>query len=227
MNRALLDVLRCPGNHEESWLVSLVKVVDGSSLLEGELACPLCGAEYPVRGGVGVFGPSQADEADIGTGAQIEGSVEVQEVERLAAQLGVMGGRDPVLLHGRYAQMANEYVGLTEAPVVVIGTTDMTHAATRYRSDVSVLQVGERLPLGAGTLRAAAVDSMDGAPGLLTSVVAALRQGARLVLPLGVEQCDSVQRYVQEIARDDREWVGECSVKASGLVTLRRQPPAV
>lgn len=226
MNRALLDALRCPGGHAESWLVSLARVVDGSSLVEGELACPLCGAEYRVQNGVGIFGSLGLGSSGESIGPN-ERSSAALSVERLAAQLAVIGGRDPVLFHGRYAQLADQYTELTETPVIIVGIGNMVQQNTSHNENVSVLQVGERLPLGAGTLAGAAIDLSNGGPQLLAGVAAALRQNARLVLPAAFVIPETVLLSLRELARDESEWVGECTAQASGLVALRRQPPPV
>ena len=90
-----------------------------------------------------------------------------------------------------------------------------------------------RLPLGLGTLAAAAFDpAMFPAtlqamrpPSLAAGIIRAVRMGGRLVTPATSALPPDTITAVRTVARDDTEWVGEVTVATSGLVTLRRQPP--
>ena len=48
----LVDALRCPNAHEESWLVASAARMEFRHIVEGTLGCPVCKAQYPVRRGV-------------------------------------------------------------------------------------------------------------------------------------------------------------------------------
>ena len=48
----LTDHLRCPAEHEESYLVLLPERMEDRSVREGRLGCPLCGRTYAVVDGV-------------------------------------------------------------------------------------------------------------------------------------------------------------------------------
>ena len=48
----LVDALRCPRTHEESWLVLAASRIEARHIQEGALGCPVCHAEYSIRGGV-------------------------------------------------------------------------------------------------------------------------------------------------------------------------------
>ena len=48
----LTDHLRCPADHEESYLVMLPDRMEGRSVREGHLGCPVCGRTYPLTDGV-------------------------------------------------------------------------------------------------------------------------------------------------------------------------------
>ncbi len=52
----LTDHLRCPVGHEEAYLVLLPDAMAGRDVTAGRLGCPVCHAEYPVRGGVAQLG---------------------------------------------------------------------------------------------------------------------------------------------------------------------------
>ena len=57
------DLLRCPAEHDEAYLVLLPEVMEGREVTAGRLGCPVCHAEYPVREGVAELGPPPAVEA--------------------------------------------------------------------------------------------------------------------------------------------------------------------
>ena len=98
MQRDLLDALRCPGTHEESWLVAKVLEANGPTLLVAELACPVCGAAFRIDDGVAYF----ADLAPIARHppAWPTEPYTSDMVLRLAALLGVAESRFPVGLVG-------------------------------------------------------------------------------------------------------------------------------
>jgi hypothetical protein len=62
------------------------------------------------------------------------------------------------------------------------------------------------------------VDLAHATPAWLDVLVAAITRGGRLVAPAQVP----VPLGVEELARDDHEWVAEVRASASGLVPLRR-----
>lgn len=231
MQRDLLDALRCPAPHEESWLVAMVHRADGATLIEADLACPVCGAEYAVTQGEAWFHAAQ-DRVPSTMPANAS-TTPLPDVERLAAQLGVMGGLAPVLLAGGYAAVAADYAALTGAPVVAVPTASASASAPlAIRAvDVSVLHVGLQLPLGASTLAAAACGVAhlvpDDAARLLASIARAVRAGGRIVAPVSQELPAVLMGTVRTLARDEREWVAEMTATSSGLVALRRSPPPV
>src|SRR5688572_33340449 len=52
----LIDSLRCPVDHDESWLVASIVERSGRDIVAGTLGCPVCRAEYPIRDSIAVFG---------------------------------------------------------------------------------------------------------------------------------------------------------------------------
>src|SRR3954462_15554710 len=51
----IVDALRCPRAHEESWLVLAAQRTEDRHVLEGTLGCPVCHATYPIHGGIAEF----------------------------------------------------------------------------------------------------------------------------------------------------------------------------
>jgi uncharacterized protein YbaR (Trm112 family) len=223
MQRDLLDALRCPGAHEEAWLVAMVHVARGADLREADLACPVCGREFAIRDGIACFCVSPGAAHDVAefdatslSGDSVSGDGEHDAGVRLAAQLGVMGGETPVLLTGDYTRVGYALHAWTTAPQLWLNARVPVTGALQ----ASVLCVEQApLPLGAATLAAAAVDASHAHAPWLSSVVRCIRQGGHLIAPAATPVPDGVR----ELARDDREWVGEVLTPPSGLVTLRRQ----
>src|SRR5215203_2400803 len=48
----LTDHLRCPNDHDESFLVLLPDVIEGRSVQTGQLGCPICGRTFQLVDGV-------------------------------------------------------------------------------------------------------------------------------------------------------------------------------
>jgi uncharacterized protein YbaR (Trm112 family) len=59
----LTDHLRCPENHDEQYLVLLPDRLDGRSVKQGQLGCPVCGRTFAVRDGIVDFGGAPPAEA--------------------------------------------------------------------------------------------------------------------------------------------------------------------
>jgi uncharacterized protein YbaR (Trm112 family) len=206
MLRDLLDSLRCPRPHEESWLVAMVHRADGPNLLDAELACPVCGAEFRVTDGVARF--DEPVPAHLG---------EPVHALRLAAQLGVTEGVVPVLLTGGYTSAGAELSALTPVPQVWVNGSE----GNLRPVSGSVIIVSGRVPLGVETLAGAAVDEAHAETDMLESIVRAVRIRGRIVAPAHIP----LPSGVRELARDDAEWVAEVTTRASGLVELRRRAP--
>jgi uncharacterized protein YbaR (Trm112 family) len=48
----LTDHLRCPSEHQESFLVLLPDRIEGRSVLSGQLGCPVCGRTFELKDGI-------------------------------------------------------------------------------------------------------------------------------------------------------------------------------
>jgi len=214
MQRDLLDALRCPGTHEESWLVAMVLEASGPTLLVAELACPVCGAEFRIDDGVAHF----AGLAPLArhTPALPTEPYTSDMVLRLAALLGVAESPLPVGLVGRHAAASGALASFVSAPQLLINGGSVIPGP-----GVSRIVVADRLPLGVETLAAIAVDAAHATSPFLESAARALRLGGHLVAPAEAP----VPAGMRELARDATEWVAETTTRASGLVELRRRAP--
>ncbi len=185
--------------------MAVVLEAHGPQLVAADLACPVCGAEFLLRGGIARFGAPVPSIA-----------AHHPDAERLAALLGMTGGTVPVLLTGAYARAGAALAALVDVPQVWLDAPDDAD------TDVPMLSrlVGTtRLPLGVETLAAAAVDRAHAEAPMVSSITRALRVGGRLVAPTSVER----PADLKELARDAHEWVAESTTRASGLIELRRR----
>ena len=205
----LIDTLRCPTPHEESWLVLAADRMAARHVLDGTLGCPVCGAEYPIRDGVVDFRRTAAAPAARARAGDPE------QAMRLAAFLGLDDALGFAVLMGDWGAHALELRGMVECPLILVDPPADVEAAP----GLSILRTDGPLPLAAGAARGIALDdgAAEGPPAeRIASAVRATRVKGRVVgrvsLPLPVG--------VRELARDESEWVGEREPAASPLVTL-------
>jgi uncharacterized protein YbaR (Trm112 family) len=207
----LLDFLRCPRAHEESWLVLAAQATDGRDIMEGTLGCPICRAEYPIVGGVARFALRSAD-------AETE-RPDAEEALRLAATLDLTGTRGYAVLIGRWGNHAPLLLTMTDVQLMLVNpppTIGMGHGV----SGLTVEEHWAALPLAAASARAIALDETTS----LVQLAAALEvvaAGGRVVGPVSL----ALPEGATELARDDRYWVAEQAQKpaSSGIVSLRRR----
>lgn len=211
MHAELIDVLRCPQPHAESWLVAVATRTEDRDLLEGTLGCPVCRAEYPIGGGVVRFATPLAPTPVPRTQAR---SGE-EWAMRLAALLDLTDARATALLLGAWGALAPAVQALVPARLLLLDPP----AGVELGSGVFAMEAGAAVPLAAGSVHAAAIDAAHGSPEQVGLVVHALKAGGRIVAPLAVP----VPAGVAEIARDDDVWVGAKEASTSPVVALGRK----
>jgi uncharacterized protein YbaR (Trm112 family) len=87
----LTDHLRCPADHEESYLVLLPDEVQERSVRAGRLGCPVCGRTYEVK----------EDVLDLGGGETALPETTLLTPEALTALVGLSGPGGYMVLVGR------------------------------------------------------------------------------------------------------------------------------
>jgi uncharacterized protein YbaR (Trm112 family) len=200
----LVDALRCPLPHEESWLVAAATRMEARHFVEGTLGCPVCGAEYPIRDGVVDFRrrggslPARLPRGD------------AERAMRLAALLGLSDAQGFAVLLGEWGADAAALATLVELPLLLVDPPD----GVTGEAGISVVRCDGLLPLAPGAARAMAIDAGDAAR--VASAVRATRPKGRIVAPAAVD----VPSDVRELARDGAMWVGERESAASPLITL-------
>ena len=200
----LVDALRCPTRHEESWLVAASTRSEFRHIVDGTLGCPVCLAQYPIRRGVADF--RRAPHASVTPGA----TPDADEAGRLAAFLDLTDQGGFAVLMGSWSVHAPPLRALVETPLIVVDPP----ADTEGEPGISVIRCDGELPLGAGAARGMAIDI--GTEQRVASAVRATRVKGRLVAPVQVP----LPAGASELARDDRVWVAERDAPASPLVAL-------
>jgi len=214
-----VDSLRCTRPHEESWLVAAADRMEGRSIVQGTLGCPVCGAQYPIRDGVADFRAPGAEPAS-GSSALAVDAPPVRDDDgqamRAAALLGLADAGGTAALAGSWGAVASAVLAI--APVHLLLVDPPFRA--RAEDGLSVLRTdGGVLPLAAACLRGAALDERTaGDRAAVDSAVRALRAGGRLVAPAATP----VPAGVTELARDVRDWVAERHAPLSAPVPLGR-----
>lgn len=200
----LVDALRCPTPHEESWLVAATTRTEFRHIVEGTLGCSVCHAQFPVRRGVADFRRAVPTVVTPGV-LPDEG-----EATRLAAFLDLTDRTGFAVLMGRWGAHATLLRALVETPLIVVDPPDDVEG----EPGISVIRCDGALPLAAAAARGTAIDG--GSDARIASAVRATRAEGRLVAPVSV----ALPAGVTELARDERAWVAEREAGVSPLLAL-------
>ena len=196
----LIDRLRCPNDHEDSWLVAAASRTEHRRLVEATLGCPVCSAEFTVSAGAVRFG-------EPALGAPMAATED--DVMRAAALLHVQE-RGLYVLEAGWGSLAPGLQALMSADFLLVDPP----AGTVAQDGAGILHgIGDRWPLAAASLQGIALERAT--PARLADAVRVLAPRGRLAAPSSAP----VPAGVTELARDDRHWVGE---KPADVVTLGR-----
>ena len=205
----LVDVLRCPNLHAETWLVLAAEVMEDRDVVSGTLGCPICHAEFRITDGVARFG-----ETPVGVGAT--DPPDENEALRLAALLDLGDSRGYAILLGDVGRHAPLLRATTDVQLMLVDPPPTV--AMGFGISGLTLPATRTLPLAAGSARAVAVDE-NATPELLLNAVPVLAPGGRLLSPVRL----ALPNGVRELARDDRQWLAERAGASSGIVGLTRR----
>jgi hypothetical protein len=160
----LTDHLRCTADHDESFLVLLPDRIEGRSVIEGQLGCPVCGRTFELSDGVLDTGDGQ----DPGASAASD-----LDADALTALAGLSGPGGYLTLVGPVASLWKDVAALNPgvALVAVNPGPEVTDAPA-----LSVLRSG-RIPLKSRSMRGAVL----GRP--YADALHWVKEGARVVLP--------------------------------------------
>ena len=200
----LVDALRCPVPHEESWLVAAAARIEHRHIVQGTLGCPVCSAEYPIADGVVYFRRGAEHQAASLPGAHAEPAL------RLAAMLDLTDAQGFAVLLGRWGSWAEELSAIVETSLILVDPPVGVIGAP----GISVLRTDGDVPLASGAARAMAIDEVSVTRA--ASAVRATRTRGRVVAPSTL----ALPEGVRELARDDGLWVAEREPAPSPLITL-------
>jgi uncharacterized protein YbaR (Trm112 family) len=191
----LTDQLRCPAEHDESFLVLIPDRTEQRAVVEGLLGCPVCQREYRISGGVVRFGEPGPATISTPDPAMAEALVTFTGLEGPGGYLGVIGeaaGLAPALgqrLPGVHVAAVNPPAGL------------------RPSAAVSLLQ-SPRLPFKQRSLRSLILSQpMAADPAWQEAAIAAVLPGLRIV---GTGKAPASAR-LELLAEASGWWVGTSS----------------
>ena len=208
----LIDLLRCPREHDDSWLVAAFTKVEQRFVIRGKLGCPVCGATYPIEEGIADFRDAEvrspiADAIDVPNDAPV-GATSADDVMRFAAMLGLTRPGALVVLEGEASVIATELSAMTEARAVALNPEEHVNES----ESIAVVLADSRIPL--------APASVDGI--VLGSKTMAHADSARVLKPGGrivASPSTDIGAAFRMIARDDRHIVAEST---GPLISLGR-----
>jgi uncharacterized protein YbaR (Trm112 family) len=209
----LIDTLRCPNPHEDSWLVATSTKTAGRHIITGKLGCPVCKATFEIVDGEVLFAGT--------SGLQSSRVLDQDAAFRLAAQLHLLEAPQPILLTGRWSAAVAPL--RTIVPTVIIFVADATSIVTLDERVSTLRMPATGIPLATGSLRAIALDVAHASPAFITDAARVLRSAGRLVVPAGTPLDAALWRT---LATDTEVIVAERLAVASAPIALRRAPPA-
>ena len=207
----VIDILRCPHPHDDSWLVASSTATVGRHIVSGRLGCPVCKATFEIVEAEARFGGAEVAATDpaLDDGAAF----------RLAAQLYLVEAPAPVLLTGHWACAVSPLLRLM--PQLSLLTGDAT-CVIPIDDRVSAMRLPDSvLPVAARSLRGVALGSAHASEAFVQESARVLRTGGRLVAPAGVA-LDAVQWRL--LATDEQVQVAERLPAPSAPVELKRAP---
>ncbi|MCC7051626.1 MAG: hypothetical protein IT355_00075 [Gemmatimonadaceae bacterium] len=207
----LIDLLRCPQPHEDSWLVASSTRTGDRHILDGRLGCPVCRASYDITDGEVLFSSAPVLRSAI--------TLDEDAAFRLAAQLHLLEAPPPILLTGQWSRAVAALRRIT--PTVTMFVGDATSVVAQD-DRVSTLRLpASGIPLAAGALRGLALDRAHAGEAYLPDAARVVRARGRLVVPLGTLLDATTWRT---LASDTDVTVAERLPVATAPVTLRRAP---
>lgn len=226
----LIELLRCPANHEPAPLITVADRRAGEHLLDASLGCVVCGANYSLRDGVLYLSGNVSAARTMAAAHRSQVTSESlpesptahsatnADAMRIAALLNLVDASSRAVLCGRSLHLAEVIEATTGAPIVNCNPTNLVFAgdAGAVHADVIVSFPLTRLPLADQSLGGIAVDMRHEA--LLDDARRVVRVGGRILAPVSTR----VPAGCRELARDAHEWVAEVDAPTSVPIRLSR-----
>ncbi len=190
----LTEILRCPRDHEESYLICAPVTMDGRDVVRGGLFCPVCRREYAIIDRVAWFAPP-VDPAPAAGGAASE-----LTPEAVLTFLDLQGHGGVLLTLGGAGRLASGIARLL--PGVAVAAVNPPVVAAD--GSASVIHSPAGFPVRQRTVRAAVVGPDQDAQWLARAAASVLH-GLRII----VEDESAEPPGFVELARGAGVFVGE------------------
>jgi uncharacterized protein YbaR (Trm112 family) len=201
MHIELIDLLRCPKDHEETWLVAALSAVQDRFVIKGKLGCPVCGASYSISKGVADLQILPGDHSV----SHIE--LNSDEAVRVAALLNLTRPGSVAVLEGDYAGLSQAVSEMTDCKIIAVNPRKPVEDS----ESVAIVLCDAKIPLASDSVIGAVCASAE----LIQDVPRILRNGARALLPVDCV----IPAGLVEVTRDDRNILAE---SVGAIVELRR-----
>lgn len=207
----LIDLLRCPQPHADSWLVATSTRTGDRHILDGKLGCPVCTATFDISDGEVMFTTTPVLRSTI--------TIDDDAAFRLAAQLYLVEAPKPILLVGHWSRAVAPLRRIVSTVSMFVG--DATSVVTQDER-VSTLRLPvSGIPVATGALRGLALDRAHAGDAYVRDAARVVSMAGRLVVPASVELDASLWRI---LAIDTDVTVAERLPVASAPIPLRRAP---
>lgn len=204
----LIETLRCPRPHEDSWLVGAFDELSDRDVRAGRLGCPVCRAEYPIVEGVVHFDPPTEPDPE----KHEPSGIGADTALRLAAMLDLASPGGVIVLHGEWGRAGSMLAGFVETRLLLLDPP----AGLAERERLSAVVCRDAVPVAAGSCRGIAIHDAAAVEQRTSSIASALKARGRLVIPAAVP----LPEGFEVLARDASWVVGERTAAPSGLVSL-------
>lgn len=195
----LIDLLRCPREHEETWLVAAFTRMNGRYVVTGALGCPACNASYEIENGVADL-RDRPEERRIETTSATPRRFEDVEGSaiRIAAMLGLLRPNALIALRGDEAALAVEISELAQCRVFAMNPADSIGDTEK----VATVLARARLPFATSSLDGILLSADDDG---VADAARILKPGGRLVMGSRA----AIPPSFHELARDENYVVSE------------------
>ncbi|MGH7669774.1 MAG: hypothetical protein ACRENQ_09805, partial [Gemmatimonadaceae bacterium] len=169
----LVDSLRCPHAHEDSWLVLAAERMDGRRVLDGVLGCPVCRRQYRIADGVADL-RSDGSAAPATEAPRTPPSADAEQAVRLAAFLNLADGGGYAILVGAWTRYAAGLLALGGTHLLLVNPEPGVIILT----GTSGLLADSSLPLAPAGARALALDA-SASPAFVATALRAVQTRGR------------------------------------------------
>lgn len=205
MHIELIDLLRCPREHDETWMVAAFTKMEGRFVIEGKLGCPVCSSSYSIVNGT-------ADLRIDSALSQASGDAIPKDPEaamRLAALLNLTRPGALAILEGDSSAHAHEVSELGQCRVIALNPRSPVKDSER----VATVLADTRIPFASSSVYGIALSAVTD---FANDIARVLQAGGRAVLPADAD----LPGGLNELARDDRNVVAEF---VGPMVSLNRR----